>query len=109
VTREGLPVTLTAREFAVLRYLMPNSRRVVSKPQILDRVWDYDFGRVQHRGALHLDQARVTVMHSVRPERTDFVRTRLEVDGFEDVPRPSQRADQRLRPGVDLLAQVRNI
>lgn len=44
VRRAGRPIELTATEFELLRYLMRNPRRVVSKTQILDRVWDYDFG-----------------------------------------------------------------
>ena len=44
VTRAGRPIELTAKEFELLRYLMRNPRRVVSKLQILDRVWSYDFG-----------------------------------------------------------------
>ena len=43
MTRAGRPVELTAKEFELLRYLMRNPRRVVSKLQILDRVWSYDF------------------------------------------------------------------
>lgn len=42
VSRAGTPIELTAREFELLRYLMRNPRRVVSKDQILDRVWSYD-------------------------------------------------------------------
>ncbi|WP_419996404.1 response regulator transcription factor [Streptomyces boninensis] len=44
VARGGEPVELTATEFELLRYLMRNPRRVLSKAQILDRVWSYDFG-----------------------------------------------------------------
>lgn len=44
VRRAGRLIELTATEFELLRYLMRNTRRVVSKSQILDRVWDYDFG-----------------------------------------------------------------
>ncbi len=44
VRRNGRLIELTATEFELLRYLMRNPRRVVSKSQILDRVWDYDFG-----------------------------------------------------------------
>ncbi|MFF9866630.1 response regulator transcription factor [Streptomyces sp. NPDC013953] len=44
VTRGGAGVHLTATEFELLRYLMRNPRRVLSKAQILDRVWSYDFG-----------------------------------------------------------------
>jgi len=42
VTRGGVSVDLTATEFELLRFLMRNPRRVVSKAQILDRVWSYD-------------------------------------------------------------------
>ena len=44
VTRGGTEISLTATEFELLRYLMRNPRRVLSKAQILDRVWNYDFG-----------------------------------------------------------------
>jgi two-component system OmpR family response regulator len=44
VHRAGQPITLTATEFELLRFLMRNPRRVLSKTQILDRVWNYDFG-----------------------------------------------------------------
>ncbi|RAJ60471.1 two-component system OmpR family response regulator [Streptomyces sp. Amel2xB2] len=44
VTRDGTEIDLTATEFELLRYLMRNPRRVLSKAQILDRVWSYDFG-----------------------------------------------------------------
>ena len=40
----GEPIELTATEFELLRFLMRNPRRVLSKAQILDRVWSYDFG-----------------------------------------------------------------
>jgi len=44
VSRADVPIELTATEFELLRYLMRNPRRVLSKSQILDRVWSYDFG-----------------------------------------------------------------
>lgn len=44
VQRAGRPIELTATEFALLKYLMENPKRVLSKAQILDRVWSYDFG-----------------------------------------------------------------
>jgi len=43
VWRQGLPIELTATEFNLLQYLLENARRVVSKSEILDNVWDYDF------------------------------------------------------------------
>jgi two-component system OmpR family response regulator len=44
VFRGEARVELTATEFELLRYLMRNPKRVLSKAQILDRVWSYDFG-----------------------------------------------------------------
>ena len=44
VTRAGRAIELTATEFRLLRYLMLNPRRVLTRGQLLDHVWSYDFG-----------------------------------------------------------------
>jgi two-component system OmpR family response regulator len=44
VTRGGSHIELTATEFRLLRYLLTNPRRVLTRQQILDEVWEYDFG-----------------------------------------------------------------
>jgi len=44
VTRAGEPIALTATEYRLLRYLMLNPRRVLTRAQLLDHVWNYDFG-----------------------------------------------------------------
>jgi two-component system, OmpR family, response regulator len=44
VTRAGEPIELTATEYRLLRYLMLNPRRVMTRAQLLDHVWSYDFG-----------------------------------------------------------------
>jgi two-component system OmpR family response regulator len=44
VTRAGELIDLTATEYRLLRYLLLNPRRVLTRGQILDHVWDYDFG-----------------------------------------------------------------
>jgi two-component system, OmpR family, response regulator len=44
VTRAGAAIELTATEYRLLRYLMLNPRRVLTRAQILDHVWNYDFG-----------------------------------------------------------------
>lgn len=44
VHRGDRPISLTPTEFRLLRFLMLNSGRVLSKAQILDHVWEYDFG-----------------------------------------------------------------
>ncbi len=44
VMRAGRPIELTATEYRLLRYLMLNPRRVMTRAQLLDHVWNYDFG-----------------------------------------------------------------
>jgi two-component system OmpR family response regulator len=44
VTRSGSHVELTATEYRLLRYLMLNPRRVLTRSQLLEHVWEYDFG-----------------------------------------------------------------
>jgi two-component system OmpR family response regulator len=44
VWKDGALVALSPTEFKLLRYFMENSGRVLSKAQILDHVWNYDFG-----------------------------------------------------------------
>lgn len=44
VTRAGQPVHLSPTEYRLLRYLLLNAERVLSRGQILDRVWNYGFG-----------------------------------------------------------------
>jgi two-component system OmpR family response regulator len=44
VHRGGKPIELTDTEFRLLRYLMVNPRRALTRAQILDHVWQYDFG-----------------------------------------------------------------
>jgi two-component system, OmpR family, response regulator len=44
VTRAGVHVALTATEYRLVRYLLLNPRRVLTRAQLLEHVWDYDFG-----------------------------------------------------------------
>ncbi|MFI5564077.1 response regulator transcription factor [Amycolatopsis japonica] len=44
VARDGEPADLTPTEYELLRYLMRHSPSVMTKAQILDHVWEYDFG-----------------------------------------------------------------
>jgi two-component system, OmpR family, response regulator len=73
VRRGGELIDLTATEFELLRYLMLNPRRVLSKAQILDRVWNYDFGGQAHVVELYIsylrkkvDAGRAPMIHTVR-------------------------------------------
>jgi len=51
-------IDLTATEFELLRFLMRNPRRVLSKTQILTQVWDYDFGGNAHVVELYISYLR---------------------------------------------------
>ncbi|MDF2580299.1 MAG: DNA-binding response regulator [Microbacterium sp.] len=73
IERAGTSIELTATEFELLRYLMRNQRRVVSKAQILDRVWNYDFGGRSSVVELYIsylrkkiDAGREPLIHTVR-------------------------------------------
>ena len=61
VVRNGREIELTATEFELLRFLMRNPRRVLSKAQILDRVWDYDFGGQANVVELYISYLRKKV------------------------------------------------
>ncbi|WP_278185936.1 response regulator transcription factor [Lentzea alba] len=73
VNRGGAAIELTATEFELLRYLMSNPRRVLSKAQILDRVWSYDFGGQANIVELYIsylrkkiDAGRAPMIHTMR-------------------------------------------
>ena len=73
VRRGDDDIMLTATEFELLRYLMRNPRRVLSKAQILDRVWNYDFGGQANVVELYIsylrkkvDAGRKPMIHTMR-------------------------------------------
>ena len=73
--RAGEAIALTATEFELLRYLMRNPRRVLSKAQILDRVWNYDFG----------GQANVVELY------ISYLRKKIDAGRAADDPHPARR------------------
>jgi len=73
VFRGNDEINLTATEFELLRYLMRNPKRVLSKAQILDRVWHYDFGGQANVVELYIsylrkkiDAGREPMIHTMR-------------------------------------------
>ncbi|GAB2705235.1 response regulator transcription factor [Kitasatospora kifunensis] len=73
VTRAGQPIDLSPTEYALLRYLMSHPRQVLSKAQLLDAVWSYDFGGRAHVVELYIsylrkkiDAGRPPMIHTVR-------------------------------------------
>jgi two-component system OmpR family response regulator len=65
VSRGGRPIELTATEYRLLRYLLLNPRRVLTRAQLLDHVWSYDFG----------GDARVLETY------VSYLRKKIDVDG----------------------------
>ena len=72
-------IELTATEFKLLRYLLLNARRVLSKDQILDHVWNYDFG-----GNANIVETYVS-----------YLRRKVDADGAAAHP---HRPRRRLQP-----------
>lgn len=73
VRRAGELIDLSATEFELLRYLMRNPNRALSKTQILDRVWSYDFSGKITVVELYIsylrkkiDEGREPMIHTVR-------------------------------------------
>ena len=73
VRRDEELIELTATEFELLRFLMRNPRRVLSEAQILDQVWQYDFGGQANVVELYIsylrkkiDAGRALMIHTVR-------------------------------------------
>jgi two-component system OmpR family response regulator len=73
VARAGRPIELTATEYRLLRYLLLNPRRVLTRAQLLDHVWSYDFdgdARVLETYMSYLrkkvDTGLVPLLHTVR-------------------------------------------
>jgi len=73
VFRDGQLIELTLTEFELLRFLASSPRRVFTKAQILQHVWDYDYGGRAHVVELYIsylrkkiDAGRAPMLHTVR-------------------------------------------
>jgi two-component system response regulator TrcR len=73
VTRAGTPISLSSTEFELLRFLMRNPRRALTRTEILDRVWNYDFAGRTSIVDLYIsylrkkiDAGRDPMIHTVR-------------------------------------------
>lgn len=74
VKRGGREITLTSKEYAMLEYLMRNANRVLSRSQIADHVWDYEFDGLSNIIDVYIrylrkkidDDFPVKLIHTVR-------------------------------------------
>ncbi|WP_042375970.1 response regulator transcription factor [Streptacidiphilus melanogenes] len=67
VVRGGELIELSPTEYALLRYMLRHPRRVLSKAQILDAVWSYDFGGQAHVVELYISYLRKKIDHGREP------------------------------------------
>ena len=82
---DGAPVRLTRREFELLRYLVQNKNRVVSRDRLLERVWGYD-RLVETRSVdVHVGRLRSKLRRRRPPDRNGR-RPRLPVHRLIDIP-----------------------
>lgn len=77
VSRAGHPVDLSPTEFKLLRYLLLNAGRVVSKAQILDHVWEYDWDGDSAIVESYISYLRRKL--AVEPGLPDIIQTRRGV------------------------------
>ncbi len=74
VTRAGAPIALTSREFALLEYMIRNAGRVLSRAQITEHVWSYDYEGASNMIDVYIRSLRrkideghaVRLIHTVR-------------------------------------------
>ena len=84
VRRGGQPVELSPTEFRLLRYFMLNPGRVLTRAQLLDHVWDYDFG-----GSSTVVSTYVTYLRrKLASDGPDLIHTQRAVGYSLRLPRP---------------------
>jgi len=58
ITREGKPITLTGKEYALLEYLMRNKGRVITQSMIIDHVWDMNYDGLSNVVNVYINHLR---------------------------------------------------
>jgi two-component system OmpR family response regulator len=86
VRRGGRPVDLSPTEFRLLRYLMLNPGRVLTRTQLLDHVWDYDFGGSSTVVSTYITYLRRKLMTG----GPDLIHTQRSVGYSLRLPRPGE-------------------
>jgi two-component system, OmpR family, response regulator len=88
VHRGGRPIELSPTEFRLLRYFMLNPGRVLTRTQLLDHVWDYDFG-----GSSTVVSTYVTYLRrKLTSDGPDLIHTQRAVGYSLRLPRPGDQA-----------------
>jgi two-component system OmpR family response regulator len=88
VRRAGHPIELSPTEFRLLRYLMLHPGRVLTRAQILDHVWDYDFGGSSTVVATYIAYLR----RKLAQYGSDVIHTQRGIGYSLRLPRPGESA-----------------
>jgi two-component system, OmpR family, response regulator len=94
VRRGGRPVDLSPTEFRLLRYLMLNPGRVLTRTQLLDHVWDYDFGGSSTVVSTYITYLRRKLMTG----GPDLIHTQRAVGYSLRLPRPEPGLSEASAP-----------
>ena len=97
--RAGQLVELTPTEFSLLRYLLSNAGRVLSKAQILDHVWNYDFGGDSNVVETYISYLRKKIDTDRRAPDPHRARLRLLVAPGQAAVRVPPRPPHARHPG----------
>ena len=91
-TRAGEEIALSPTEFKLLRYLMANPDRAISKTELLDHVWNYDFG-----GDANIVETYVSYLRKkLDPDGSQIIKTVRGVGYVISDPNPA--ADEAIVP-----------
>jgi two-component system, OmpR family, response regulator len=74
VTRGGKRIHLLPREFNLLRYLMQNAERVVTRTMVLEHVWEFHFNPRSKIVETHISRLRTKINKAAERELTHTIR-----------------------------------
>lgn len=74
VRRAGRPIELTSREYGVLEFLVRNPNHVLSRTQIAEHVWDYDFTAISNVVDVYIRHLRRKIDEEFEPKLIQTVR-----------------------------------
>jgi DNA-binding response OmpR family regulator len=86
ITREGKPVTLTGKEYALLEYLMRNKARVITQSMIIDHVWDMNYDGLSNVVNVYINHLREKIDKGFSQKYIHTIRgVGYKIDETEDV------------------------
>ena len=86
ITREGKPITLTGKEYALLEYLMRNKSRVITQSMIIDHVWDMNYDGLSNVVNVYINHLREKIDKGFSQKYIHTIRgVGYKIDENEDI------------------------